>query len=169
MDTLCFCTLFRPKDQENWTECERIVSLAGEAEFFSIINTPGQCIFLDLKPSKRLWKLKAYERIVRPTREASFWTLSTLLETLCGFGLDAIQKTKKTEKNEKELSVSLGNQNTLASSTLLQTLDAFRLDVNQKKNKKIDKNVKELSDSPGKKLIQNLTMTEWRLEGPNPP
>ena len=68
-DTLCFWTLFRPKDQENWTECERIVWPARKAEFFSTISIPRQCMFLDLMSSKRLWKLKSYERIVGVTRK----------------------------------------------------------------------------------------------------
>ena len=45
---------------------------------------------------------------------------------------DAVQNTKKAEKNEKELSGSSGKHGLLALSTLLQTLDGFRLDVVEK-------------------------------------
>ena len=38
----------------------------------------------------------------------SFFTLSSLLETRDDFGRDAVQKTKKTETNVKDLSGSPG-------------------------------------------------------------
>ena len=56
------------------------------------------------------------------------------------------------------MSGSPGKRRFLTLSRFPQTLDVFRLDAVQK-TKKTDKNVKELSGSPGKKFIQNLTMT----------
>ena len=74
----------------------------------------------------------------------------SLLKTLHGFGLDAVQKTMKTEKNVNKLSGSPGKRNYLALSTLLHTLYVFRLDAVQK-IMKTEKNMKELPDSPGKR------------------
>ena len=39
-DTWRFWTWHRPKDQEDWKECERIIGLARKAKSFSIIITP---------------------------------------------------------------------------------------------------------------------------------
>ena len=74
----------------------------------------------------------------------------SLLKTLHGFGLDAVQKTMKTEKNVNKLSGSPGKRNYLELSTLLHTIYVFRLDAVQK-TIKTEKNMKELSDSPRKR------------------
>ena len=71
----------------------------------------------------------------------SFENHQYLLETPYDFGLDADQKTKKIEKNEKELSGSPGKQNLLTLSTLPQKRGVFRIDAAQK-TKKTHKNVK---------------------------
>ena len=39
-DTWRFWTWHRPKDQEDWKECERIIGLARKAKSFNIIITP---------------------------------------------------------------------------------------------------------------------------------
>ena len=79
----------------------------------------------------------------------------SLLKTLHGFGLDAVQKTMKTEKNVNKLSGSPGKRNYLALSTLLQKLYAFRLDAVQK-TMKTEKNVNELSGYPGSITLSTI-------------
>ena len=73
----------------------------------------------------------------------------TLLETLDVFGLDAVQKTNKTEQNVNELFGPPGNRSFWALSTLLESLYVFRLDAVQN-TMKTEKTVNELSGSPGK-------------------
>ena len=72
------------------------------------------------------------------------------MEIVQVFGLDAVQKTMKTEKNMKELSDSPGKRNVLPLSTLQETVYVFELDAVQK-TKKTEKNVKEMSSLPGKR------------------
>ena len=73
----------------------------------------------------------------------------TLLETFDVFGLDAVQKTNKTEQNVNELLGPPGNRSFWALSTLLESLYVFRLDAVQN-TMKTEKTVNELSGSPGK-------------------
>ena len=77
------------------------------------------------------------------------WVLSKLLEKLDAFGLDAVQKTNKTEQNVNELLGPPGNRSFWALSTLLESLYVFRLDAVQN-TMKTEKTVNELSGSPGK-------------------
>ena len=156
-DTLCFWSFFRAKDQENWTECERIVWPTGKR---------NACFRLDAA-QKTMKTQSTWTNCRAHPGSIVLNIINTSRNTLC-FRVNVVEKTKKTEKNEKELSGSPGKSRFVTILTLLQTLDVFRLDVVQK-TKKTDENVKESSGSPEKKFIQNLTMTEWRLEGPNPP
>ena len=65
-------------------------------------------------------------------RSVIFLALSTLLETLYVFGLDAVQKTMKTEKNVNELFGPPEKRSFLALSILLETVHMFRLNAVQK-------------------------------------
>ena len=98
----------------------------------------------------------------RPSKLKRMWTdcrarsgsivlriAATLLETLDVFGLDAVQKTNKTEQNVNELFGPPGNRSFWALSTLLESLYVFRLDAVQN-TMKTEKTVNELSGSPGK-------------------
>ena len=69
--------------------------------------------------------------------------ISIFLETLYGFGLDAIQKTEKIEKNVNKLSGSPGKRSFWASPILQGTLYVFGLYFVQK-TKKTEQNVNEL-------------------------
>ena len=73
-----------------------------------------------------------------------------LLETLYGFGLDAIQKTERIEKNVNKLSGFPGKRSFLASAIIQGTLYVFGLSFVQK-TKKTEQNVNELFGPPGKR------------------
>ena len=73
----------------------------------------------------------------------------TFLETLDVFGLDAVQKTNKTEQNVNELSCPPGKRNFWPLTTRLETLYVFIIDAVQN-IMKTEKIVNELSGSPGK-------------------
>ena len=70
------------------------------------------------------------------------------------FGLDAVQKTNKTEQNVNELFGPPGKRNLWALSTALnlETLYIFRLDAVQN-TMKTEKNVNQMSGSPGKRNL----------------
>ena len=73
-----------------------------------------------------------------------------LLETLYGFGLDAIQKTERAEKNVNKLSGSPGKRNFLEAPIIQGRLYLFGLSFVQK-TKKTEQNVNELFGPPGKR------------------
>ena len=102
--------IFR-SDHTTFTNVNELSSSPAKRSFWALstILKLEHFTFLDLMPSKTLWKLKRMWTNCRARPgNAIFSRLSTLLETVCVFRLDAVQKTIQVKKNVHELSDSLG-------------------------------------------------------------
>ena len=91
------------------TESEHIVWLIEDAYFFNITNTHRNtlCYWTWCRPKDHENPERNANELSGPSGKRSFLALSTLLETIHHFSLDAVQKTMRSEKYVNELLGSL--------------------------------------------------------------
>ena len=130
-----------------------IVWLIEEAYFFTLTNTPRiiLCYWTWCRPKDHENSEWNANELCGPSENRSFLALSTPLEIIHHFSLDAVQKTTRAEKYVNELSGSLRNDTLEQDQHHYSTRDTFfRLDAVQK-TMKTEKNVNELSGPPEKR------------------
>ena len=108
--TLCFWTWCGPKfyenSQRNGNECS---GSSKKRSFFTISNTPRSplCFWTWCRSKDHETQNGMRRNCLVHRRSVVFLALSTLLETIYHFSLDAVQKTMRAEKYVIELSGSL--------------------------------------------------------------